>query len=268
MSSVTEIAANSVELEGGRICYLEAGAGSTMVYLHGAGGRPPAGATFVSELARDFRVLVPSRPGFDGSSEVEDRTQQGAARAVAGFIERTAQGPVHVVAQSAGGAIGMWLAVDRPDLVASLVLSAPSAFAHRASGGGGGGPRSPEALDKLLYGDNPTWITPPGEDDQARIRRNAAYNMQHFNATDESLRDRLSEIKSPVLVLWGTEDRLVPSEGSGMYQQRMPQALRLFIHGAAHELPISATRQWCSLVRDFLQRGEFFVVNRGATHSE
>jgi pimeloyl-ACP methyl ester carboxylesterase len=253
----------AVQIDGGAITYLEAGSGDTLVYLHGAGGRPPAGATFVSELAKDFRVLVPSRPGFDESPVGPYTTLTGAAEAMASFTRNVAAGPVHVVAQSAGGAVGLWLAVLHPDLVASLILSAPAAFAHRHPQQGGGAPRSPDELDRILYGDSPSWSSPPNDYEQPRIRRNAAFNMQHFGGDNADLLERLAEVKVPVLLIWGTEDRLVPPDGSGIYQKHMPHALRMFIHGAAHELPIAATQQWAALVRDFIQRGEFFVVNTG-----
>jgi pimeloyl-ACP methyl ester carboxylesterase len=259
MGSLTQ---KTIEIEGAGISYLEAGSGDTLIYLHGAGGRPPNGATFVSELAQDFRFLLPSRPGFDDSSEVDDNTPTGAARAVAAFIEQASEGPVHVVAQSAGGAIGLWLAILRPDLVTSLVLSAPSAFAYRPSSESAPA-RSPQDLDRMLYGDRPFWLSPPTHEEQQRIRRNASFNMQNFGGHEGDLLERLAEIKAPVLVIWGTEDRLVPPDGSGIYQKHIPQALRMLIHGAAHELPIAATREWVGLVREFIQRGEFFLVNAG-----
>jgi pimeloyl-ACP methyl ester carboxylesterase len=207
---------------------------------------------------------LPSRPGFDNSSEVGEKTPAGAATAVAAFIEATSKGQVHVVAQSAGGAIGLWLAILRPDLVASLVLSAPAALAHRARPSEGGPARSPQDLERLLYGDHPSWSSPPTNDEQQRIRRNAAFNMQTFGGSNDELLGRLTEIKAPVLVIWGTDDLLVPSDGSSIYQKHIPHAMRMFIYGASHELPIAATPEWVALVRDFIRRGEFFVVNAGA----
>lgn len=256
------IVRKQLDIDGGSISFLEAGAGETILYLHGAGGRPPAGASFVSHLAKSFRVLLPSRPGFDESPVGRFETLTDAADAIADFIECTGSGPVHVVAQSAGSVVGLWLAVRHPALVASLVLSAPSAFAHRPPSGG---PRSLADLDRLLYGDEPEWSFPPDEDEQERIRRNASFNMQHFGGPNDDLLARLGEVAMPVLVVWGTEDRLVPHEQSGFYQKHIPHALRMLIYGAAHELPIAATRQWVALVTDFIQRGELFVVRRSET---
>jgi pimeloyl-ACP methyl ester carboxylesterase len=253
----------TLDVEDGSIAYLEAGSGEPLLYLHGAGGRPPAGATFVDELAQSFRVLLPSRPGFDESPLGRYDTLTGAAEAMAAFIEKTAGGPVHVVAQSAGGAVGLWLAVLFPEMVASLVLSAPAALAHRPASAGSPVQRSPEELERLLYGDEPSWSSQPSGDEQGRIRRNAAFNMQLFAGPNDDLLARLGEIKAPVLVLWGTEDKLVPPDNSAVYQKHIPHALRMFIHGAAHELPIAATQRWVALVSDFIRRGEFFVVNSG-----
>ncbi|HEU0073742.1 MAG TPA: alpha/beta hydrolase [Dehalococcoidia bacterium] len=252
----------TVDIDGGSIAYLETGTGEPLVYLHGAGGRPPAGATFVAELGRSFRVLLPSRPGFDESPAGRYETPRDAAEAVAAFVNKMAGRSAHVVAQSAGGAVGLWLAVLYPDLVASLVLSAPAAFAHRPASAGPPA-RGPEELDRILYGDRPSWSSPPDDQEQARIRRNAAFNTQHFAGSNDKLRERLGEIKAPVLVIWGTEDRMVPPENSKLYQEHIPHALRIFVYGAAHELPIAATTKWVALVTDFIQRGEFFVVNKG-----
>lgn len=248
-----------VETRAGVISYLEAGAGEPLLYLHGAGGRPPRGATFVSRLAGSHRILVPSRPGFDESPSKGNEHVKGAAEAMAAFLEATADGPAHVVAQSAGAAVGMWLAVLHPHLVTSLVLSAPAAFARRH---GTGTPRSPQELERLLYGNSPSWSGPPDDEERARIRRNAAFNQEHFGGSNEDLLERLASIQAPVMVLWGTEDALVTPDDSGVYQKHISQALRVFIYGAAHELPIAATDPWVRLIKDFLLRGEFFVVNR------
>lgn len=261
-----KIAKKTAEIKVGSLSYLEAGEGDPVVYLHGAGGRPPAGATFVEELARGFHVFVPSRPGFDDSPLGSHETLDAAADAIGSFIEQIAPtGPVHVVAQSAGGAVGLWLAVRHPELVATLVLSAPSAFAHRSESNRQS--RSPGELEKILYGERPSWTEPPSQDEQERIRSNAAFNMRQFPPPGDDLLGRLGEIEAPTLILWGTEDRLVPPENSSFYQKHIPHAQRVLIHGAAHELPISATEQWVALVTDFIRRGEFFVVNRGQNTS-
>lgn len=259
-ASVSE---KTVEVEGIAIPYREAGTGTPVVFLHGAGGAPPRGAKFVAMLARNHRVLVPSRPGYDGAPLGRFETVKDSAQAVAAFVEKVAGGPAHIVAQSAGGAIGCWIAVERPDLVASLVLSAPAAFApvHAPASS----PPSPEELEARLYGPTPAWDAPPTEEERARIRKNAQANMARVRPADgnAALLERLSEIKAPVLVLEAGADRLIPSEALRPYQDRIRTCYRVVLYNAAHELPISAASRWVALVADFIDRGEFFVVNTG-----
>ena len=80
-----------------RVAYREAGAGKTIVFLHGAGGAPPKGALFPALLGERHRVLIPSQPGFDatrGSEKVSvripraQRVDQAAVFTFARFRDR------------------------------------------------------------------------------------------------------------------------------------------------------------------------------------
>ncbi len=264
MSPETKI----IEVDGLAVHYLEAGPesgqGETIVFLHGAGGAPPACASFVAMLAARHRLLIPSRPGFDDTPIGDCESPLDAAGVMAGFIRAVADRPVHVVAQSAGAEVGSWLAVRHPGLVASLVLSAPSTFAERHSADAG--PPTPEELDALLYGATPWWSAPPTGDERRRIARNARANMARARSRDghRDLLPLLAEIAAPTLLLVGTGDRMIPADSVAPFQKHIPSCHRVFIHGAAHELPISAGPTWVGLVGDFIARGEEFVVNVGS----
>ncbi len=261
--SVT-VSEKTTEIEGIAVPYREAGSGEPIVFLHGAGGAPPQGATFVAMLAGKHRVLVPSRPGYDGAPLGRFETVRDSATAMAAFVEAVVGGPAHIVAQSAGAAIGCWIAIDHPELVSSLVLSAPAAFAP-AHAPSGGAPPSPAELEARLYGATPAWASPPTEAERARIRTNAQSNMARVRPADgnAALLEKLSEIAVPTLVLEAGADQLIPAAAMRPYQDRIKTCYRIVIYNAAHELPISAAPRWVSLVADFIDRGEFFVVNTG-----
>ncbi|MCR6485127.1 alpha/beta hydrolase [Amycolatopsis sp. OK19-0408] len=105
------------------------------VRVHGASGQPvlllPGGAEacdgffpgLVEGLA-DCRVIVHDRPGT-GTSAV-DGTLAGAADHLSDLIDRLGCGPVVVVGQSLGGAVGVLLARAHPEQVAGLVLLDPT----------------------------------------------------------------------------------------------------------------------------------------------
>jgi pimeloyl-ACP methyl ester carboxylesterase len=168
---------------------------------------------------------------------------------------------VHLVAESAGGAAGCWLAILEPELVSSLVLVAPGAFAGPSHAPP---PTTPEEMELRLFGPQPAWSEPPLEADRAARQRNASANSGKLRPADgnAALLERLSEIAAPTLVLWGTADQVVPPDAGQLYVQRIPNSYRILVYGAAHSLPVAACRQFVALVTDFIERGERFVVNQ------
>ena len=50
----------------------------------------------------------------------------------------------------------------------------------------------------------------------------------------EVLDDRLGNIKTPVLVIWGKDDRLIPYEVALRFQRELPSAKLVTIEGCSH----------------------------------
>ena len=104
--------------------------GATPVLLvSGLGGTGASWASQVRRFAERHFVILPDQRGTGRSARVDDghSTPQLAADLVA-VLDRLQVGPAHVVGSSTGGAIAQHIALDRPDLVASLTLS--SSFAR------------------------------------------------------------------------------------------------------------------------------------------
>lgn len=104
-----------------------AGAG-TAVLVHGLGGSHVNWARLGPLLAQaGWTVWAPDLAGFgltglDGrSAAVDDQLDL-----LAGFVVTVADGPVRLVGNSMGGLLAVLLAAERPDLAASLVLTAPA----------------------------------------------------------------------------------------------------------------------------------------------
>jgi pimeloyl-ACP methyl ester carboxylesterase len=213
-------------------------------------------------LAERYRILVPSRPGFDASTGAPNNHQE-TAEILAEFIQQVVGGPVSLLAESAGGAPAAWLAILHPELIQALVLAAPAAF-HRPSAEHQGPPPSPEELDMRLFGPNPGWASPPTAEEIEQRRRNSTFNMSRWRSPDGNadLQARLGEIQAPTLVLWGTEDQVIPQEQGAIYQKLIPKAYLLYIYGAAHALSVSAAEKFVGLSTDFIERGPAFVVNQ------
>lgn len=108
--------------DGVEIPYEVRGGGEPIVLIHGFPGRIEAWEHVASDLARTHEVFAYDQRGH-GSSTAEGTADLRVHRDdLAAFIEQTVRGPATLVAWSGGGGVGLPLALDRPELVAQLIL--------------------------------------------------------------------------------------------------------------------------------------------------
>lgn len=117
------------EIGGIRTHSIVAGAGAPLVLVHGGGSGADAFGNWKSCIplfARHFRVAAVDMVGFGRTAKPDPAgftySQQNRNRHLAGFIESLGLGPVGLVGNSMGGATALGVAMERPDLVSSLVL--------------------------------------------------------------------------------------------------------------------------------------------------
>jgi pimeloyl-ACP methyl ester carboxylesterase len=79
---------------------------------------------------------------------------------------------------------------------------------------------------------------------------------------DAELEARLAELNVPTLVLFGTEDRLIPTEMGRIYREIMPNCHLVLVYDAGHHIDADRPEAFASVVLDFLERHEQFVVTR------
>ena len=100
-----------------------------VLFVHGSPGTWEAWHEFLDDPALRERamLLAPDRPGYGGSRRGHtEASMVGQAAALAAVLEAFPGPPAVVVGHSLGGPIAARLAMDRPELVADLVLIAPS----------------------------------------------------------------------------------------------------------------------------------------------
>lgn len=110
--------------DGASIYWESAGTGPVLLLLHGLGGNHAVWFQQVVHFARNRRVITLSQRGFAPSSAVDGPYDNdilvGDAAAV---LDHLGVARADVVGQSMGGWTALGLALERPDLVSSLVLS-------------------------------------------------------------------------------------------------------------------------------------------------
>ena len=79
---------------------------------------------------------------------------------------------------------------------------------------------------------------------------------------DPDLEGRLATLNVPTLVLFGTEDRLIPTEMGRIYRELMPNCHLVFVYDAGHHIDADRPEAFADIVSDFLERHEQFVVTR------
>ncbi|MGQ0621400.1 MAG: alpha/beta fold hydrolase [Panacagrimonas sp.] len=227
----------------------EQGTGFPVIMLHG-GGPGAAGLSNYSRnieaLAQNFRVIVPDMIGYGGSTKGVDRSDPFGdnAEAMLGLMNALRIKSAHFVGNSLGGAVALRIALDQPQVVASMVLMGP---------GGIGTSRGlpTKGLNQLLdyyNGKGPSldkirtfireFLVYDGSqvpDEVIRKRYESSIDPEVMAAPPlrrpkglpallrmDFTRDaRLAKCLTPTLVVWGTEDKVNRPSGGRTLQKAM-----------------------------------------------
>ena len=212
----------------------------------------------------------PRRPGYALPDLVED---------AAGLIDALGIDRAHIVGMSLGGAIAQRLALDHPDRVAGLTLTASTPGIP-----GGESPDLPGVVDGV-FADEPA--TPDWTDraavidylveaerpcaarsrpfDEAAMRETMARVFDHTANMESSVtnmfmmeagepwRSRLSEVSAPTLIAHGVEDPVFPYAHGVALADEIADAALLPLERTGHEYFPAAT--WDVVVPAILQVG-------------
>lgn len=204
--------------------------GQRLLYLPGMDG---TGRLFhrQTDLGKSYRVLCQSYP-HDRKTTYEELAEEAASRLRQGGAKQ----PAVVVAESFGGAVGLTLALLRPEQVERLVLvntfaRYPRRLLIRTAAllGGLSGSKPSPAFTRPLRG----WfffapdITP--EERNEWWQRTADVPVRAFwrracMIAKLDLRTSLPEIEIPTVVLAAPNDRLVPPRAGQELAKRLPHA--------------------------------------------
>jgi pimeloyl-ACP methyl ester carboxylesterase len=255
-----------VEVNGSAVRVREQGAGDSLVLLYGYGG-VPASSAFADELAKVRRVLTIALPGQQGSNRGHEKLHSPLdwITATLDAIEAAVgpSAPVDLVAQSVSGMIAGEIAAIAPfwlrsvTLIGSLGLfddDAPTRnlFAESPPKRVPYMTRRPE-LFKATYG-----ASAEATEAERHEHEVIAYRADEATARlmwpfgDVGLRRRLHRVKAPMLLIWGSEDELVPASYAERFAAVLPSPARIEkIEGAGHLVALEAPEDCARLVLDF-----------------
>lgn len=246
-----------VDADGFRIRYKEAGQGDLLVCLHGAGGMRISRSHEL--LAERYRIIALEVPGF-GESPVNDRSAsiQDLALTMSEAVASLGLDRYSLMGTSFGGRLALWLAIQRPEPIQSLVLVAPAALRPE-------GPQAaPPTADRLgmLYAHPERQPPMPPLDPAVAAKQEALVSRLRGPAQDPELLSRMESLQVPTLVLFGTLDKVIPPVMGRIYREKLPNSHLALMYDAGHALDADRPEAFASIVGDFLDRGDGFLVTQ------
>ena len=260
-----------------RISIMEAGAGPSVVALHGLGGTKGSFLPTIAALADRFRVIAADLPGF-GDSDKPIGARYDArffADAVTDLLDELGLDRVHLIGNSLGGRIALEIALRRPDRVARLALLAPSlawrrerpwtpllhltrpelalvqlaprglvtAIVHRLIPGADEG-WAAAGVDEFLR----AYLTPAGRAAFYAAARQIYLEQPHG---ENGFWPRLKTLQPDALFVWGLRDRVVPIAFARHVTDALPRAQHLELD-CGHVPQVERPRQTHAAVGGFL----------------
>lgn len=114
-----------LDLMGGRMHYLDVGAGETILCLHGEPSWSFLYRHIIAGLQDNYRLVAPDMFGFgrsDKPTKIEDHTYTFHYDALVGFIEALDLQNITLVCQDWGGILGLPIAANHSERFARLVI--------------------------------------------------------------------------------------------------------------------------------------------------
>lgn len=228
-----------------------------VLLLHGAGGDHLSWPAEIRRLP-EARVVALDLPGHGKSQGHGFQAVPDYARLVVKFVDALGVRRVVLVGHCMGGAVALRLAIDYPDYVAGAVLIASGARLPIAASILDNAanvstlPLALQALQELSCGPQ---ASPAVRESSFRRLQAARQTLLHgdllacdrFDASQE-----LGAVRTPVLVLCGTQDRLTPLSFSQALAQQIPGAALQTIEDAGHLLLLEQPGRLSKLVSVFL----------------
>lgn len=226
---------------------IESGAGPPLLLLHGLFDSSRTWDRLVPLLASRFKIYAVDLPGF-GKSPLPNRwgkSISGMIEAVAAFLDERSIAAASLIGSSMGGSLALGFAAQHPARVKRLVLINPYGLptlpgAAKAAGGLISWTMLPYLLRKKALKRSARTIFSRSLYDQALLtddlidqvtlpfaslqqRKNLFRFLKGITSAEIQKIDLLlPEVKQPVLILWGENDRWLAEEHLTRLHQRLP----------------------------------------------
>ena len=266
-----DLVKKEVQVDGQKMVYLEGGKGQTVLLLHGFGGNKDVWTAF-AKYFKGYHLVIPDIPGFGESSRVTTHSYDidNQVGRIERFIEVLKLDTFHLAGNSMGGAFAAIYGAAHPEKILSIALmntaGAPSPnkseFVMQLEKGNNlflirdiedynklmdlifvKRPAIPASFSKILAAD---WIS------------NTEFNMKIWDdmlsveSSEFSVGPALSKIDTPVLIIWGDQDKLTDIAGVALLEKNLKNYKTVVMKDTGHVPPIEKPEETAKIYRNFL----------------
>jgi pimeloyl-ACP methyl ester carboxylesterase len=260
----------TVELPQGTVRVIEEGTGDVVMLLHGFAGSIDVWDGVRTELAKEHRVLTLEARGFGRSDRLPGDYSTGAmVTDIIGTMDARGVEHATIIAHSWGSGAALALALSHPERVDRLVLvdsmaykgqvpwfldAARTPIVGEALMGAFYTAHLDARLERAFY--DPTLLEWKHVEGVRRLlslpgSRPAALAVARGISLD-TLSPRYRELKVPVLVVWGAQDRVTPAVWGERLVRDLPRGRLERIDRCGHFPMLEAPERFLALVGDFL----------------
>lgn len=268
-----------VQVGGRPVNLVDIGEGPALIFVHGLSGSWQNWLEMIPHFARDHRVIALDLPGFGHSRmPVQPISISNYAHLLEELYVALAIPSATIVGSSMGGFVGADFAIRYPHRVERLVLAAAAGLSmeHMLNERNRGLRarientlffsttwlasrqraivRSPlvRRLMLVLVAAHPTRLPTPLVLEQLNDAERPGFHDALKAMVRYPIRDRLSEIDCPTLIVWGEEDRLVPLRDAAEFEWLIPDARKVVYEDTGHLVMLERPARFNADLRAFL----------------
>ena len=269
-----------LELHGERIAYRDAGAGETLLLIHGMAGSSATWRAVIPELAKRYRVVAPDLLGHGESDKPRGDYSLGAFAAwLRDLLDELGISRATVIGQSLGGGVAMQFAYQHRDYCQRLVLISSGGLGpdlnwilRILSAPGAEFVLPVVAPQPVLNLGNKlgSWLASAGIQSPRAGEMWSAYcslsdrpTRQAFLRTLRSVVDYRGQAVSalgkihvsyglPTLLIWGEQDRIIPVAHGYAAHEAVPGSRLEVLAGVGHFPHVEAPTAVVGILDDFI----------------
>lgn len=251
---------NDVIKEGG-FEYVESGGdGNPLVLLHGLMGTLSNFGGIRTHFSGRMNVVIPILPIY--SLPLKKVSLDGLVEYIIAFIRHKGYERVHLLGNSLGGHLCQIIALNHPNVVQTMILTGSSGLFENAMGSTfpkrGDYEYIRKKTEMVFY--DPAHATKELVDDLyetvndlskcIRIVKTAKSAVRH------NLEDKLKDIQTPTLLVWGKEDTVTPAWVGEKFHELLPNSELHMIENCGHAPMMETPDVFNSILEDFLSRNK------------